>query len=70
MSKNILNRGPQSAEEKEEIVVMKILTGGCDVFFYGQYSNAAKACRGDAAESVKGGGASARIAHLRDLDAG
>ena len=38
--------------------------------FYGQYSNAAKACRGDAAESVKGGGASARITHLRDLDAG
>jgi hypothetical protein len=69
-SKNILNREPKQAEEKEEIVELKLLKGGCDVFFYNYYSSAAKACWGDAAESVKGGSAGARIAHVWDLDAG
>jgi hypothetical protein len=32
-SKNILNKEPRGAEEKEEIVVYKVLKGGCDVFF-------------------------------------
>jgi hypothetical protein len=36
VSKNILDREPQEAEEKEEIVVNVILKGGCDVFFYDQ----------------------------------
>jgi len=31
--RNILAREPKRAEEKEEIVQIKSLKGGCDVFF-------------------------------------
>ena len=68
--KNILNLERQRAEEKEEIVDLKILKGGCDVFFSSQYNRLAKAGRPDAADALEGRGDGAGITQLRDPDAG
>jgi hypothetical protein len=57
-------------KKKEEIVELKLLKGGCDVFFCDQYSHLTKARKRDAAEPVEGRGASAGMAHVWDLDAG
>jgi len=48
---------------------MSTSKGGCDVFFCRQYSRLAKACRGDAAQSLQGGGPGAGIIEFRDSDA-
>jgi hypothetical protein len=62
----MLNGEVQGAEEEDEIVKLKILKGGCDVFFYSHYSSLAKADRGDAAGSLKGRGTGVGITQLRD----
>src|SRR6476646_6305657 len=67
---NILDLEPQEAEEKEEIVKVKFLKGGCDVFFCSQYSPLSKARRRNAPEPLKSRGRGVGIAQLRDSDAG
>ena len=69
-SKNILNGEPKQAEEKEEIVDLKILKGGRDVFFHSQYSALAKASRRTVAGSLQVAGTGAGITQLRDPDVG
>ncbi len=66
----MLELEPQEAEEKEEIVEMKILKEGCDVFFCRKSSGLAKAGRRTVAQFVQSRGAGAGTPQLRDLDAG
>jgi len=56
-------------KKKKRSVSMSTSKGGCDVFFCRQYSRLAKACRGDAAQSLQGGGPGAGIIEFRDSDA-
>jgi hypothetical protein len=66
--KNIPAEELKRAEREEEIVHIKFLKGGCDVFFYCKHSTEALARRGFVAESLEAAGAGARVAQLWDGD--